>query len=55
MSSRTPLQFIDGAEIARRLTFEVLIDARDGAAIADVPVLTVKALDDAEIVLVDAA
>ncbi len=33
----------------------VRVDARDGAAIADVPVLTVKALDDAEIVLVDAA
>ena len=33
----------------------VRIDARDGAAIAAVPVLTVKALDDAEIVLVDAA
>ena len=26
-----PLQFIDGAEIARRLTFEVLIDALDAA------------------------
>ena len=33
----------------------VRVDARDGAAIADVPVLTVKAIDDAEIVLVDAA
>lgn len=33
----------------------VRIDARDGAAISDVPVLKVKALDDAEIVLVDAA
>ncbi len=31
------------------------IDARDGAAIADVAVLKVKALDDAEVVLVDAA
>ncbi|HEY2050420.1 MAG TPA: pirin family protein [Caulobacteraceae bacterium] len=32
----------------------VRLDARDGAAIADEPNLTVKALDDAEIVLVDA-
>ncbi len=31
------------------------IDARDGAAIADVPVLRVTAIEDAEIVLVDAA
>ena len=31
------------------------IDARDGAAIADVAVLKVRALDDAEVVLVDAA
>ena len=31
----------------------VRLDARDGAAIADEPNLTVKALDDAEIVLVD--
>jgi redox-sensitive bicupin YhaK (pirin superfamily) len=33
----------------------VRLDARDGAAITDVDVLTVKALEDAEIVLVDAA
>lgn len=33
----------------------VEIDARDGAAISDVDTLTVTALDDAEIVLVDAA
>jgi redox-sensitive bicupin YhaK (pirin superfamily) len=32
----------------------VRLEARDGAAIADEPNLTVKALDDAEIVLVDA-
>jgi quercetin 2,3-dioxygenase len=32
----------------------VRLDARDGAAIADEPNLTVKALEDAEIVLVDA-
>jgi quercetin 2,3-dioxygenase len=32
----------------------VRLDARDGAAIADEPTLRVKALDDAEIVLVDA-
>jgi quercetin 2,3-dioxygenase len=32
----------------------VRLDARDGAAIADEPILKVKALDDAEIVLVDA-
>jgi redox-sensitive bicupin YhaK (pirin superfamily) len=33
----------------------VRLDARDGAAIKDEPVLRVKALDDAEVVLVDAA
>jgi hypothetical protein len=33
----------------------VRIDARDGAAIADVEVVTVTALEDSEIVLVDAA
>lgn len=33
----------------------VRIDARDGAAIAEEPVLKVKALEDAEVVLVDAA
>jgi quercetin 2,3-dioxygenase len=33
----------------------VRIDARDGAAIAGEPMLKVKALADAEIVLVDAA
>ena len=33
----------------------VRIDARDGAAIAGEPVLTVRAIDDAELVLVDAA
>jgi quercetin 2,3-dioxygenase len=33
----------------------VRIDARDGAAIADVEALTVTALEDAEIVMVDAA
>jgi redox-sensitive bicupin YhaK (pirin superfamily) len=33
----------------------VRIEARDGAAIAEEPVLKVKALEDAEIVLVDAA
>ena len=33
----------------------VRIEARDGAAIADVEVVTVKALEDSEIVLVDAA
>ena len=33
----------------------VRIDARDGAAIAEVPVLKVRALADSEIVLVDAA
>ncbi len=33
----------------------VRLDARDGAAIADEAILTVKALSDAEIVLVDAA
>ncbi|HUO91232.1 MAG TPA: pirin family protein [Rhizomicrobium sp.] len=33
----------------------VALDARDGAAIKDVEVLTVKALEDAELVLVDAA
>jgi redox-sensitive bicupin YhaK (pirin superfamily) len=33
----------------------VRIDARDGAAIAEVPVLKVKALEDAEVILVDAA
>jgi redox-sensitive bicupin YhaK (pirin superfamily) len=32
----------------------IRLEARDGAAIADEPNLTVKALDDAEIVLVDA-
>ncbi len=33
----------------------VRIDARDGAAIRDVEIVTVKALEDSEIVLVDAA
>ncbi|MEJ0028042.1 MAG: pirin family protein [Rhizomicrobium sp.] len=33
----------------------VRLDARDGAAIKDVDVLTVKALEDSELVLVDAA
>jgi redox-sensitive bicupin YhaK (pirin superfamily) len=33
----------------------VRLEARDGAAIKDELVLTVKALDDAEVVLVDAA
>lgn len=33
----------------------VRIEARDGAAVADEPVLTVTAIEDAEIVLVDAA
>ena len=33
----------------------VRIEARDGAAIADVEIVTVKALEDSEIVLVDAA
>jgi redox-sensitive bicupin YhaK (pirin superfamily) len=33
----------------------VRLDARDGAAIADEAVLSVKALSDAEIVLVDSA
>ena len=33
----------------------VRLDARDGAAIKDEAVLTVKALDDAEVVMVDAA
>jgi redox-sensitive bicupin YhaK (pirin superfamily) len=33
----------------------VRLDARDGAAVRDEPVLHVKALDDAEVVLVDAA
>ena len=33
----------------------VTIDARDGAAIADEPEIRVKALEDAELVLVDAA
>ena len=33
----------------------VRIEARDGAAIADVDVLTVTALEDSELVLVDAA
>jgi redox-sensitive bicupin YhaK (pirin superfamily) len=33
----------------------VRIEARDGAAITDEPVLTIKALEDSELVLVDAA
>ena len=33
----------------------VTLDARDGAAIADEAVVTITALDDAEVVLVDAA
>jgi hypothetical protein len=33
----------------------VRIDARDGAAIAAEPTITVTALEDAELVLVDAA
>jgi len=33
----------------------IALDARDGAAIKDVDVLTVKALEDSELVLVDAA
>ena len=33
----------------------VRLDARDGAAIRDEPVLKVKALEDAEVVLVDTA
>ena len=33
----------------------VRLDTRDGAAITGEPVLTVKALEDAEVVLVDAA
>ena len=33
----------------------VRIDARDGAAIADEPLLRVTAIEDAELVLVDAA
>jgi quercetin 2,3-dioxygenase len=33
----------------------IRIDARDGAVIADIGMLTVTALDDCEIALVDAA
>jgi redox-sensitive bicupin YhaK (pirin superfamily) len=33
----------------------VRLDARDGAAVRDEPVLTIRALEDAEVVLVDAA
>jgi redox-sensitive bicupin YhaK (pirin superfamily) len=33
----------------------VAIDARDGAAIADVETIRVKAVEDAEVILVDAA
>jgi redox-sensitive bicupin YhaK (pirin superfamily) len=33
----------------------VTLNTRDGAAIADEPTITVKALEDAEVVLVDAA
>jgi hypothetical protein len=33
----------------------IRFDARDGAAITDVEVLTVTALEDSELVLVDAA